>query len=189
MNREALLNTIKEQLGNIPVAVEVGVWRGDYSRSIITKLVPETFHGIDPYEIYEGYTDKPSVIEFENQDSLDQLYDRVCKTFEGFNKDLGSTKTLLVRQMGANYALEFANNSVDFVYLDGDHQYESVKSEIEAWYPKIRVGGILAGHDYVERSHIEEFGVILAVDEFIKREGLQLNTTTEHFATWWITKT
>ena len=91
--------------------------------------------------------------------------------------------------MGANYALEFANNSVDFVYLDGDHQYEPVKSEIEAWYPKVRVGGILAGHDYVERSHIEEFGVIPAVDEFIKRERLQLNTTTEYFATWWITKT
>ena len=91
--------------------------------------------------------------------------------------------------MGTNYASQHPDQSLDFVYLDSDHKYQSVKSEIEAWYPKVKVGGILAGHDYIERSHIEEFGVIQAVTEFIEQENLTLHTTDEQFATWWVTKT
>lgn len=190
MNRDTMLHDIKAQLGDIDIAVEVGVWRGDYSRSMITKLLPKTFYGIDPYELYEGYTDKPSVTEFADQTNLDMLYGNVVKTFEGFNNDYGPTKSILVRDLGAKYASQFADNSIDFVYLDGDHKYEPVKEEIEAWYPKVKIGGILAGHDYTERSHIEEFGVIPAVDEFIQRTGLKLSTTLpEPFASWWVTKT
>ena len=44
MNRESLLQTLKEQLGNVNIAVEVGVWRGDYSRSIIKNLQPSVFY-------------------------------------------------------------------------------------------------------------------------------------------------
>ena len=190
MTRDSILHDIREQLGNIDIAIEVGVWRGDYSRSIITKLLPTTFYGIDPYELYEGYTDKPSEIDFKDQTNLDLLYDNVITTFEGFNNDYGPTKSILIRDLGVNYASQFADNSVDFVYLDGDHKYQPVKSEIEAWYPKVKIGGILAGHDFTERSHIEEFGVIPAVTEFIERTGLILNTTLpEPFASWWVTKT
>lgn len=212
MNRESLLEKLKSQLGNVSVAVEVGVWRGDYSRFIISSLEPSTFIGVDPYKIYEGYTDKPDEYEFANQKNLDVLFGKVSKAFQGFNKDsvtpiyrkiqptfpykevvvesdLTQTNSILVRQIGANYASQFEDNSVDFVYLDADHKYQPVKSEIEAWYPKVRKGGILAGHDYITGSHIEEFGVITAVNEFIKREQLKLNTTTEEYPSWWVTKT
>lgn len=189
MNRESLLQTLKEQLGNVNIAVEVGVWRGDYSRSIIKNLQPSVFYGVDPYEIYEGYTDKPNVIEFQDQANLDKLHARVTQTFNTFNNKLGHTNSILVRELGTNYASQHPDQSLDFVYLDSDHKYQSVKSEIEAWYPKVKVGGILAGHDYIERSHIEEFGVIQAVTEFIEQENLTLHTTDEQFATWWVTKT
>jgi len=55
-------------------------------------------------------------------------------------------------------------NEVDVVYIDGDHSYESAKSDIEAWWPKIPEGGVLAGHDY----QLPWPGVIQAVDEFLK---------------------
>jgi cephalosporin hydroxylase len=42
---------------------------------------------------------------------------------------------------------EFKDASLDFVYLDGDHQTDAVVADIDAWKPKIRKGGILAGHD------------------------------------------
>lgn len=53
--------------------------------------------------------------------------------------------------------------SVDFVYLDADHRYESVKADIAAWLPRVRIGGILAGHDYglfqgVNQAVDERFG-------------------------------
>lgn len=59
-------------------------------------------------------------------------------------------------------AQEFDDASVRFVYLDGSHNYEDVLADIEAWLPKVKAGGILAGHDYnqpeVAKAVIEMFG-------------------------------
>jgi hypothetical protein len=61
----------------------------------------------------------------------------------------------------ARASQHYDDESLDFVFLDADHAYESVAADIEAWHPKVRVGGILAGHDFTH-----EFpGVIRAVCE------------------------
>jgi len=188
MDRENWLPLIKEELGDVNIAVELGVWRGHYSKSIIHHLIPKTFYGVDPYELYEGYTDKPggmSNTEFNSQTNMNNLHTEVQKKYEYLNDSYIKTKSILVREFGAPYAAQFEDNSVDFVYLDADHKYESVKEEIKAWWPKIKLGGILAGHDYIDVSY---FGVIPAVDEFVEREKLELKITDEEFATWWVTK-
>jgi predicted O-methyltransferase YrrM len=46
-------------------------------------------------------------------------------------------------------AHEFARNSLDFVFVDADHSYDAVKADVAAWLPKVKPGGILAGHDYI----------------------------------------
>jgi len=56
-------------------------------------------------------------------------------------------------------ANNYENNSLDFVFIDTDHTYESMTKELEAWYPKIKPNGTLAGHDY------DWVGVRKAVDE------------------------
>ena len=94
----------------------------------------------------------------------------------------------LIRNFSTQAAAEFDDDSIDFVYLDGDHQYQAIKQDIAAWYGKVRSGGILAGHDYVKGSLVEEFGVIPAVNEFVEQHQLELNTTNEKYATWWETK-
>jgi cephalosporin hydroxylase len=59
-------------------------------------------------------------------------------------------------------AMSFEDNSLDFVFIDASHDYQSVKQDIEAWLPKVRSGGIIAGHDYEPN----EFpGVVQAVNE------------------------
>ena len=45
-------------------------------------------------------------------------------------------------------AKKFEDESLDFVFIDADHHYDSVKQDIEVWWPKVKQGGILAGHDY-----------------------------------------
>jgi len=55
----------------------------------------------------------------------------------------------------------FTNQSVDFVFVDADHVYPNVKADILAWLPKMKPGGIMAGHDY----NSQHPGVIQAVDE------------------------
>lgn len=61
----------------------------------------------------------------------------------------------------AQTADKFEDKSVDFVFLDADHSYNSIRRDIEAWLPKVRPGGILAGHDY----NLPWDGVIRAVNE------------------------
>ena len=58
------------------------------------------------------------------------------------------------------YANDFNDESVDFIWIDADHHYSSVIQDIRAWYPKLKVGGIIAGHDY------SDWGVEMAVREF-----------------------
>jgi hypothetical protein len=69
--------------------------------------------------------------------------------------------------------------SLDFVFIDAGHQYEEVKADLEAWFPKVRKGGVVSGHDYVK---YQDFGVIEAVDEFAKAHGYTVEFTDED---WW----
>jgi predicted O-methyltransferase YrrM len=57
---------------------------------------------------------------------------------------------------------QFEDESLDFVFIDGDHSYNGVKKDLKGWFPKIKNGGIIAGHDYFEPS----CGVRQAVDEY-----------------------
>jgi hypothetical protein len=74
-------------------------------------------------------------------------------------------------------AHDIRDNSVDFVFIDASHDYESVMADITAWLPKVRRGGVLAGHDYL----LPNFpGVIRAVDEVLG------TVRVDHMRTsWW----
>jgi hypothetical protein len=61
----------------------------------------------------------------------------------------------------------YPNRSLDFVFIDASHEYEDVKKDILAWYPKIKKGGFITGHDYTTFD-----GVKKAVDELIINQGL-----------------
>ena len=63
-------------------------------------------------------------------------------------------------------ASRYDNASLDFCFIDADHAYESVSKDIDAWRPKVKRGGILAGHDYI---HEPGFGVVQAVNERFAR--------------------
>ena len=185
MNRSTWLHQIvKPTLGEVQHAVEVGVWRGDYSAEIIAALAPTQFTGVDPYLLHPAYADCPDPVEFANQDNLDDLYDRTSARFHPWSN------AILRRQTGVAASQAFTDLSLDFVYIDGDHSYEFVSTDIKAWWPRVKSGGILAGHDYTpgnpEKDHT--YGVIQAVTEFAQTHTLQIHTTSEQYATWWVMK-
>ena len=64
---------------------------------------------------------------------------------------------------------QFEDNSLDFVFIDASHEYEDVKADILAWIPKVKPGGILAGHDYYVNTTIRLCGVNEAVDECLDK--------------------
>jgi hypothetical protein len=74
----------------------------------------------------------------------------------------------------AEASASFPAASVDVAYLDGDHSYEFVKSDLEHWFPKVKKGGFLCGHDYLHGGKEKDAwpGVTKAVDEFVASHGL-----------------
>jgi cephalosporin hydroxylase len=75
------------------------------------------------------------------------------------------------------YSKEVEDNSLDVVYIDGDHKYPSVINDLDLWYPKIKNGGFLCGHDYSKRPNHRHSGVTKAVDEFVDFHGLEIFKT------------
>jgi len=75
--------------------------------------------------------------------------------------------TTLVKSSSTEYSKNVNDNSIDLIYIDGNHSYESVTGDITVWYNKIKKGGIISGHDY---NQIE---VKNAVDDFINKHSLK----------------
>jgi predicted O-methyltransferase YrrM len=77
-----------------------------------------------------------------DQARWDEYYQGVCKYMPWF-------KQLRVYRMSSDVAAPmFKDGYFDMVYLDGDHTYGGVSRDVKAWLPKVRKGGVLAGHDY-----------------------------------------
>ena len=178
-DRVKFLEFVKEKVGN-ESAVEVGVWRGEYTQCIQNINYFKKITGVDPYELYEGYTDRPGK-EFKAQTSLEELYNKVSRRFSKQNIDL-------LRMKSVQASNQFENDSIDFVYLDGNHQFDAVTEDINAWWPKTK--GILAGDDYAPDNGItdEKFGVIEAVQNFVKQNDLEFYLTNDRLPTWFVFK-
>lgn len=175
MNRDQWLSRIvRPRLFPVKKVVEVGVFRGIYAKQIIHSLKPQTYYGVDNYKVD---AQRPPHKNYQTQEQLDQLYLDVQRSLSGH---------YLLRLNSDEAAIHFVDNSLDFVYIDADHTYESVKRDLLAWYPKVRKGGIFGGHDYIARNKKAgvDFGVIQAVDELFPKVSL----TDEEYATWWVVK-
>lgn len=76
------------------------------------------------------------------------------------------------------------DESLDLVFLDADHSYEGVQEDIRAWFPKVKRGGWIGGHDYNNQDPAFKFGVDDAVDEFAGQMGKTVQID-DHF-TWFV---
>lgn len=79
-------------------------------------------------------------------------------------------KAVILRGLSWEMAQHIPDESLDYFFLDADHEYESVKKDLDAYYPKLRsgVGAVASGHDYNEWNP----GLIQAVQEFVTAHGI-----------------
>lgn len=128
-----------------------------------------------------GMERRPDAANTRLQAEQDANLDATRHTLHPFG-----SKVAFLRMTSLEAAASMLDESVDIVYIDGMHLYYDVLRDLCAWYPKVRPGGMLAGHDYfLGYSHGTVFTVQPAVDAFVRALGLLLLTTHDQVLPSW----
>jgi hypothetical protein len=141
------------------VGAEIGTHVGIFAKRLCAANPGLKLYCIDPYIVY------PEYLEFFEQSEMDAH-------FEEARERLAPYDVTFIRKTSMEAVKDFEDNSLDFVYIDGNHQLPYVISDLFHWNKKIRPGGILSGHDYGVfsdrwKKYKPNFHVIEAVDCFV----------------------
>lgn len=184
-NRDDIYKFIEKL--NAPIICEVGTRTGDFFAKLFTDncelgiVVDIWMNTNNPYQndnIYE-------------QAELNDQYKHV------FNRFFNNENIKIIREYSHIAANFFPDNFFDFVYIDADHSRTGCYKDLISWYPKVKRGGIISGHDYISKEktimygHTVEFGVIEAVSDFRSLYSItndRFHLTNEEYATYFITK-
>lgn len=170
-----------------PVICEIGTRNGNFFNQIFT---PNCKLGI----IIDIWQDTGNIYENDNNYSQEILDSQYMGVFQRF---FHQPNIKIIREFSHKAAKFFPDNFFDFIYIDADHSREGCYRDLISWYPKVKIDGILSGHDYISQEktriygHNAEFGVIEAVAQFRKEQGIiseQFHLTDEEYATYFIYK-
>lgn len=144
---------------NLPrVGVEVGVAEGRFSK----ELFNSGFERLFLVDIWEEVPFIDGCASFE-QSWHNENYKKVQEILKD---EIEQDKAIILKGFSHKVAKFVDDESVALVYIDGDHSYKGVKSDIAAWWPKLMKGGLMAFHDFANY----DYGVNRAVVEFIEGE-------------------
>ncbi len=150
-------------------AVEIGVAGGHFSKQIL-KTWGSLKHLwlVDAWQHFpEGYSDACNL----PQQIQEERFQQVLKDF------MDEKKVVVARALSVSAAAMFQPEIFDFIYLDANHSTKAVREDLEHWWPKLKPGGIIAGHDY-QAGNGAGYGVKQAVDNFASEWDLKIYTTT-----------
>jgi len=151
------------------VGVEIGVYRAQHARAMLKDLDIKKLYLIDPYIIYPGY----SGLGVRNWQTLAGVQIHAQETL----RRLGYSNRIKWLIMTSNDAVDKVKEKLDFVYIDGNHDYQYVMDDLTNWTPKVKKGGLMAGHDYSRSKK----GVIEAVNEYCSKHKIKFEVQGEEW--------
>eukprot|EP01038_Epipyxis_sp_PR26KG_P010306 gene10306-13852_t len=174
---------------------ELGVQRGIFALNNLQRWTScKKYILVDLWHHQDNYKDTANV-----DDKDQELLFKEAKN----NLKVFSNKTEFIRNFTTSAALLVPDNSLDFIYVDARHDYCGCKQDIEQWWPKLKPGGIMAGHDYVTVAFLRtiikwedwsicqdgskhEYAVMAAVDEVAAALNVKVFTTNGDgpFVSW-----
>lgn len=151
------------QKRNIKTIAEIGVWKGKNARFILRSNVPsvEMYWGIDQFKPLGQEHGHMGLLSF---DDWDGHYLRECLDMYYFNR------FRIIRASSVDAVKIFPDEYFDLVFIDASHFGKDVESDCKAWLPKVKLNGLLAGHDYGNK-HIE---VKPTIDRLFGEENLTI---------------
>lgn len=171
--------------------IEIGVYKGEFSEYLLNNTNTEKLYLIDPYKNFniEDYTDAINNHDMEKNYQLAlEKVSKFTNRFEFIKKTSDSAIEL------------FADDSIDFVYIDGNHAYQYVYNDLENYWKKVKPGGILMGDDLILEAEDKEvyrfwdgvndinkstsfgiYGVKAAFMDFVKKYNLKYYLFSNQF--------
>jgi hypothetical protein len=131
INRTIMAETLAEL--NFNVGAEIGVAQGNHSLLLCEKNKNLHLYCIDVWEKYKGFN------EYE---------DRIDRYFKEAKDKLTNYNVSFIKKFSMDAVKDFEDGSLDFVYIDGAHDFKNVADDICEWSKKVKIGGIVFGHDY-----------------------------------------
>lgn len=175
---EALKDVIASILKPNLLIAEIGTWKG-HSASIIVSLIKEL--GGHLYCIDHWLGDRHS--QFDKEAKVKDIF----AIFKQNMIELGLWDNIHPMYMDSVSAAKvFADGILDMVFIDGEHIYERVKEDIMGWYPKLKMGGIMCGHDWENPERRGgHAGVTKAIEELLGKDYKVMgNAVWKHIKSW-----
>jgi hypothetical protein len=156
------------------VGAEVGVCRGHNAMSLYQIAKPNKFYLCDIWidgENVPRHLD-PSIWRDNNQAIVERV----------FEDEISTGVVEIHKDYGESFLATLPDNSLDWVYLDANHNYQPVSVELKLAIQKVKAGGFIAGHDYCTQPVAWKTGVIRAVNEEIQHGNILMEAlTTESY--------
>ena len=152
------------------LGAEVGVKEGRFAKYLLKAFPNLTLYLVDPRQNQPDGAENYTAWDWVN---INREYKANIAPYEGRYVEYNTYS-----RAASNCILDL---SLDFVFIDAQHDYESVKNDITCWLPKIKTGGFISGHDYDDNPE-RGYGVIQAVDEVFGKSVI----TGDNFT--WMTK-
>jgi len=127
------------------VMVEIGCYSGDSTSIFASDNNIKMIHAIDPWQ--NGYDDSDGASKSRPMELVEKMFDQKMAP----HKD----KLKKYKMPGDEAVDKFEDESLDLVYIDGNHQYEAVKNDIIKWLPKVKKTGYITGHD-IKRDSVRK---------------------------------
>jgi hypothetical protein len=146
------------------VGVEVGVASGCFSRDLLDAGL-EKLYSVDNWATIEEQKGDGGF----PQDFHDANYKSTLELLKPYGK-----RSIILKGLSHEMSKQVEDNSIGMIHFDGDHSYEGLMKDFQAWFPKIVDGGIISGHDFLSI----DYGVNKAVHDFCNNR-FQVHTMRE----------
>ena len=160
---------------------EIGVRNGLYSEILCTLIPALELICVDPYQSYDDYVELQGE---KGQLILNEQFNKARSRLARFN-----CKFMKMTSMDA--VKRVPDNSLDFVFIDGNHSLQYVINDIAEWSKKVRIGGIVSGHDYWSSLSGRGFTKGLSPEQQLKlcqvKDAVDCWTKVNKIQHWFIT--
>lgn len=154
--RSEFIQMLKER--GAKIGAEIGTDHGQYAQQLLEGIPNLVLFCIDPWV---AYTEGDIV---HSQEEMDDIHTEAIFR-------VSSKGGVIFQRTSMEAIKEFDDNHLDFVFIDGNHDFEHCYEDIVEWTKKVKPGGIVAGHDY-KIDPVNNYGVIEAVTKYVKENNI-----------------